>query len=100
MVASAFAQSGDATGQGRAVITIFAKHSEMTPNISQQDVSAKADGKDAGVTGWTPLRGVNGGLELVVLIDGGANNLGRQFDEIKQFIQGLHPDTKAAVGYM
>jgi hypothetical protein len=100
MAAPTFAQNNDAIGQGRAVITIFAKHSEMTPNISQQDVSAKVNGKDAGVTGWTPLRGATGGLELVVLIDGGANNLGRQFDEIKQFIQGLHPDTKAAVGYM
>jgi hypothetical protein len=94
------AQSGDATGQGRAVITVFAKHSEMTPAISPQDVSAKVNGKDAGVTSWTPLRGANGGLELVVLIDGGARNLGRQFEEIKQFIQGLRPDTKAAVGYM
>ena len=36
----------------------------------------------------------------MVLIDGGASNLGRQFDEIKQFIQGLRPDTKTAVGYM
>ena len=60
--ASAFAQGGDATGQGRAVITIFAKHSEATPNISLQEVSAKVNGKDAGVTGWTPLRGTNGGL--------------------------------------
>ena len=100
MAAPAFAQSGDATGQGRAVITVFAKHSEMTPNISPQDVSAKVDGKDAGVRSWTPLRDANGGLELVVLIDGGARNLGRQFDEIKQFIQGLRPDTKAAVGTM
>jgi hypothetical protein len=100
MAAPLFAQSDNATGQGRAVITIFAKHSEMTPNISQQDVSAKVNGKDAGVTGWTPLRGANDGLELVVLIDGGARNLGRQFDEIKQFIEGLRPDTKAAVGYM
>ncbi len=100
MAAPVFAQSGDATGQGRAVITILAKHSEMTPAISQQDVSAKVNGKDAGVRGWTPLRGANGGLELVVLIDSGARNLGRQFDEIKQFIHGLRPDTKAAVGYM
>jgi hypothetical protein len=100
MAAPAFAQGGDASGQGRAVITIYAKHSEMTPAISQPDVSAKVNGKDAGVTNWTPLRGANGGLELVVLIDGGARNLGRQFEEIKQFIQGLRPDTKAAVGYM
>jgi hypothetical protein len=100
MAAPAFAQSGNATGQGRAVITIFAKHSEMSPSISRQDVSAKVNGKDAAVTGWTPLRDANDGLELVLLIDGGARNLGRQFDEIKQFVQGLGPHTKAAVGYM
>ena len=57
MAAPEFAQSGDATGQGRAVITIFAKHSEMTPAISPRDLSAKVDGKDAGVRSWTPLRG-------------------------------------------
>jgi len=100
MAAPEFAQSGDATGQGRAVITIFAKHSEMTPAISPRDLSAKVDGKDAGVRSWTPIRGANGGLELVVLIDGGARNLGREFEEIKQFILGLRPDTKAAVGTM
>ena len=36
----------------------------------------------------------------MVLIDGGARNLGREFEEIKQFILGLRPDTKAAVGTM
>jgi hypothetical protein len=100
IAAPSFAQGGNEGGHGRAVITIFAKHSEMSPNISQQDLSIKINGKDAGVTGWTPLRGANDGLELVVLIDGGARNLGRQFEEIKQFIGGLGPHTKAAVGYM
>jgi hypothetical protein len=100
IAAPAFAQGGNEGGHGRAVVTIFAKHSEMAPNISEQDVSIKINGKDGGVTGWTPLRGANDGLELVVLIDSGAHNLGRQFEEIKQFIQGLSPHTKAAVGYM
>jgi hypothetical protein len=63
-------------------------------------VSIKLNGKDAAVTGFTPLRGENGGLELVVLIDGGARNLGRQFEEITQFVKGLNPRTKATVGYM
>ena len=100
LAAPLFAQGVNATGQGRAVVTIFAKHSELAPNISQQDVSVKLNGKDSSVTGWTPLRGTNDGLELVVLIDGGARNLGRQLDEIRQFVQGLGPHTKAAVGYM
>ena len=94
------AQTENVTGEGRAVITVFAKHGEMAPSISLQDVTAKVNGKDVGVKGWTPLTGAHDGLELVVLIDGGARNLGRQFDDIKQFIQGLRPGTKAAVGYM
>jgi len=100
LAAPAFAQSEKATGQGRAVVTIFAKHSEVAPNVSQQDVSVKVNGKDSNVTGWIPLKGAHDGLELVVLIDGGARNLGRQFDEIKDFVKGLGPHTKVAVGYM
>jgi hypothetical protein len=94
--AQAFAQGG----QGRAVVTVLAKHNEVAPTVSQQDVSAKTDGKDATVTSWVPYKAPNDSLELMILIDGGARNLGRQFDEIKQFIQTLGPHTKVAVGYM
>ena len=87
-------------GAGRAVVTIFAKHNEIAPNVAQQDVSAKVNGKDAAITGWAPFKGPNDGMELIVLIDAGARNLGRQFDEIKQFVQSLNPDTKVAIGYM
>ncbi len=97
MAAQAFAQD---SGQGRAVVTVFAKHSEVAPTIAQQDVSIKVNGKDSTVTGWTPFKGADDALELVVLIDGGANNMGRQFEEITHFVQGLGPNTKIAVGYM
>ena len=92
--------SAQSTGQGSAVVTVFAKHSEVAPNVSQQDVSVKVNGKDAAVTGWAPFKGADDRLELVVLIDGGARNLGRQFEEITHFVQGLGPDTKVAIGYM
>jgi len=97
VTAQAFAQN---SGQGRAIVTVFAKHSEVAPNISQQDVGARVNGKEATVTGWAQFKGADDGLELVLLIDGGARNLGRQFDEIKQFVQALGPRTKIAVGYM
>jgi len=100
MAAPALAQSGQSTGRGRAVVTVLAKHSELTPQVSQQDVSVKVDGNASSVTGWTPFKGADDGLELVLLIDGGARNLGRQFDEITHFVQGLGPHTKIAVGYM
>jgi hypothetical protein len=98
IVAQAFAQ-GD-QGAGRAVVTILAKHNEIAANVAQHDVSAKVNGKDAAITGWAPFKGPNDGMELIVLIDSGARNLGRQFEEIKQFVQNLNPDTKVAIGYM
>ena len=100
LAAPAFSQGANATGQGKAVVTVFTRHSEIAPNISQQDLAVKVNGKDAGVTGWTPLSGANDGLELVFLIDSAARNLGRQFDDIKQFVQGLGPHARVAVGYM
>jgi hypothetical protein len=100
LAAHSNAQSEKGTGQAHAVITVLAKHNEVAPTISQQDVSAKADGKDATVAGWAPYKAPNDSLELMILIDSGARNLGRQFDEIKQFIQVQGPNTKVAIGYM
>ena len=88
-------------GHGQAVVTILSKHhTEVAPNISQQDLGVKVNGKDSNITGWTPLRGVEDRLELVVLIDSSAHNLGRQFDEIKHFVQSLPPNTQVGIGYM
>ena len=95
-----FAQDEKAPGQGQAVITILAKHNEVAPTVPPQDVSAKVNGKDSAVTGWQPFKGANDSLELVILIDAGARNIGRQIEEIEHFIQTQSPDTKVAVGYM
>jgi hypothetical protein len=88
------------TGQGRAVVTVLAKNNELAPNVTQQDVSAKVDGKDANITGWQPFKGASDGLELVILIDAGARNLGPMLDEISSFVQTQGPHTKIAIGYM
>jgi hypothetical protein len=100
LISASLVAQADKAGQGQAVVTIFAKHSEVAPTVPQSDVSAKANGKDTTITGWTPFKGANDGLELIILIDAGARNLGRQLEEIAHFIQSLGPDTKVAVGYM
>ena len=100
LTVNGFAQDEKAGGQGQAVITILAKHNEVAPTVPQQDVGAKVNGKDSTVMGWQPFKGANDSLELVVLIDSGARNIGRQLDEISRFIQNQGPDTKVAVGYM
>jgi hypothetical protein len=99
---SAFAQGQMQGGQGRAVVTVLPRHhNELAPNFTVQDLTVKVNGKESTVTGWVPLHGVEDKLELVLLIDGAARNLnGAQFDEIQQFIQGLTPNTKVAIGYM
>lgn len=95
-----FAQDEKAEGQGQAVITILSKHNELAPTIPQTDVSAKINGKDSAITGWQPFKGANDSLELVVLMDSGARNIGRQLEEIAHFIQNQGPDTKVALGFM
>ncbi|MGA3046453.1 MAG: hypothetical protein ABSD67_07495 [Terracidiphilus sp.] len=99
LAAQGFAQ-GENSGQGQAVVTILTKHNEVAPTVAQQDVSVKVNGKDSPVTGWQAFKGANDTLELVVMIDSGARNMGRQFEEIGQFIQNQGPHTKVAVGYM
>jgi len=102
LTAQAFSQSEKSTGQGRAVVTILAKqHGESPASVSQTDVSIKLNGKPSTVTSWAPLRGPGARLELVLLIDSSAlNSLGSQFSDIEHFINGLPPNTKAAIAYM
>jgi hypothetical protein len=99
MVAPAFSQS---TGRGRTVVTILSKqHGESPASVSQQAVSIKVNGKESTVASWTPLRGPEARLELVILIDSAARNgLGSQFSEIEHFVNGLPPNTKVAIAYM
>jgi hypothetical protein len=97
-----FPQAENSTGQGQAVVTVLPKHhSELTPNITQQNLKIKVNGKESSVTNWVPLHGQDDRLELIMMIDSSAHNLnGRQLDEIKAFILGLPPHTKLTLGYM
>ena len=102
LAAQAFSQSEKPVGHGRAVVTILSKqHGEMPAEVSAKDVSIKVNGKPALVTSWAPLRGPDARLELVLLIDSAArSSVGSQFSDIEHFINGLAPNTKAAIAYM
>jgi hypothetical protein len=97
-----FAQNDNHQGQGHAVITVLAKHGGETPaGISQQDLKLAVNGKQSNITNWVSLRGPEDPLELVLLIDSAARtSLGRQLDEMAQFIKSLPPNTKSTIGYM
>jgi hypothetical protein len=94
------ADSNNQEGQGSAVITVL-KGQELPGGISQQALQLKVNGKESSITGWTPLRGPQARVELVVLIDDGArSSLGTQLNDIAKFIGGLPPNAKVAVAYM
>ena len=101
LAASAYPQ-GEKEGQGVAIVTILPKHDgDSAPNVSAQDMTVKVNGKDSKVTNFSALRGSKDVVELVVLIDGSARtSLGRQLEDIAQFVKNLPPNTRATVGYM
>jgi hypothetical protein len=96
-----FAQN-DRQGQGQAVVTVLPAHGNEAPStLNAQDLSVRVNGKDSTITNFTPLRGANGRLELVVLMDSGARtSLSTQLGEIRDFVKNLPPDAKVTIGYM
>lgn len=89
-------------GQGQAVITVLPVHDKEVPSsLTQQDLTIKVNGKQSTITNFTPLRGANSPVELVVVMDSGARtSLGTQFGEIQEFVKSLPPDVKVTLGYM
>ena len=99
-VAPAFPQN---QGQGQAIITVLPKNDgEIAPNISQQDLqSVKVSGKEVKVTKWESLRNPQNQVELVLLIDDSArSSLGRQMQDIEQFVRSLPSNIKVGIAYM
>jgi hypothetical protein len=100
-VPSALAQNEN-DGHGQAVVTVLPKNDKQpTADVSSQALKVEVNGKKTNVGNWAPLRGPQAGVELVVLIDGGARtSLGREWDDITHFVQGLPPNVKVALAYM
>ena len=101
MAAPAFPQNEN-QGQGQAIVTVLPAHDGEAPaNLSQRDFIAKVNGIESSITNFTPFRGQNAALELVVLIDDSArSDLGTQMNDISTFVKGLPPDAKVAIAYM
>ncbi|WP_446742136.1 hypothetical protein [Silvibacterium acidisoli] len=101
VVPSVFAQGTDGV-PARAIVTVMGKKSDAPPATPQQkDFKVSVDGKNANITGLSPLRDDRSALELVILIDGGAReSLGRQLNDIADFVKGLPPATAVGIAYM
>ncbi|MFY9746789.1 MAG: hypothetical protein WA891_06215 [Acidobacteriaceae bacterium] len=97
----AFSQSEN-QGQGQAVVTVMPKKSDApATNVAEQSIQVEVNGKHSQIANWLPFRGSQAGVELVLLIDDGARvSLGREFDDIQQFIKSLPPNVKISLAYM
>jgi hypothetical protein len=95
--------SAQSMGQGQAVVTVLPKSEgqQVPSSVMQQDLSVKVNGKNARVTHWAPFQTPNNQIELVLLIDSASrSSLGRQMDDIAQFVSTLPPNVKAGIAYM
>jgi hypothetical protein len=83
------------------IVTVEARHGMNPPAVDRQDVMVYEGKTRDSVTGWTPAKGENAGLELFILLDDSANaTLATQFEDIRQFINSQAPTTKVGVAYM
>jgi len=96
-----FAQAEN-QGQGQAVVTVLPAHgNEMPASLTSQDLTLKVNGKDSTITNFTPLRGINDRLELVIMMDSGARtSLGTQLGEVREFVKNLPSGSKVTLAYM
>jgi len=101
LTSPAFPQ-GEKEGQGQIIVTVLPKHEgDQAPNVSARDMTVKVNGKDSKVTSLEALKGAKDPVELVVLLDGSARtSLGRQLDDITQFVKTLPPNIRSTIGYM
>jgi hypothetical protein len=83
------------------VVTVEARHGKNPPAVDRQDVMVYEGKTRDSVTGWTPAKGENAGLELFILLDDSADtSLASQFEDIRQFINSQPPTTRVGVAYM
>jgi hypothetical protein len=88
--------------QGKAVVTLLPKQ-ENAPLVAVAglDLSITLDNHKAKETALIPYSAPNDKVELVILLDSAQRGtLGRQLNELEQFIKGLPPNISAAFAYM
>ena len=96
------AQAAPANGVAvHTVVTVESHHGANPPVINREDVMVY-EGKDRDqVTDWVPAQGENAALELFILLDDGSNaSLGRQLEDLRQFITSQPASTKVGIAYM
>lgn len=83
------------------LVTVEAIHGSNVPAIGREDVMVYEGHDRDKVTNWVPAQGDHAGLDLVVLLDDGANSsLSSQLGDLRKFITEQPASTKIGIAYM
>ena len=98
----AFSQaSSSSTVPVTTTVTVLGPKFTPAPPIAKQDVTAYSGKERLNVTKWVPAQGPNGALQLAIVIDNDASQLGvgSQLSDIKTFINLQSPNTAVGLFY-
>lgn len=80
------------------VVTLEPRREKTIPAVEQQDITVYQGKDKRPVTGFVPLRGP---MQLMLLIDDSArSSFNTEISALKNFVNGLQPETEIAIGYM
>lgn len=98
---SAASTANTATTPVTTTVTVLGPKFTAAPPIPKQDVSAYSGKERLNVTKWVPAQGPNGALQLAVVIDNDASQIGvgSQLTDIKNFISLQSKNTAIGVFY-
>lgn len=96
------AQTGSPNGVPvQTIVTVEPQKGSELPVITREDVMVFEGKTRDSVTDWVPAQGEHAALEYFILIDDSAStSLGRQLDDIRQFINAQPATAKIGVAYM
>ena len=82
------------------VVTLLGPKFTPPPAISKDDILVHEGQVRKDVTDWVPAQGDKAGLELAILVDDAdRKDVGRQFDDLANFIKSLPKSTSVGIFY-
>jgi hypothetical protein len=82
------------------VVTVLGPKFTPPPAISRDDINVQEGSAHKEVTDWVPAQGDKAGLELAIVVDDSdRKDVGKQFDDLTNFIKALPPSTSVGIFY-
>src|SRR5208282_3290108 len=95
-------QKSDSSGGApvSAVVTVLGPKFTPPPAVSRDDINVSEGEARKQVTDWVPAQGDKAGLQLAIVVDDSdRKDVGKQFDDLTNFIKALPPSTSVGIYY-